>query len=548
MSTCRLIVPLLCVCVLGETHLQRALAQASTVDQIFPLGVQPGKTATIKANGKHDGQQISWWSNTSGLSFEAGEKPGEVKVTAAADARPGVVLIRAIDGGGASRPLPFVIGLVSEFAETEPNNKWAEATHFPEAVTAGMGAVANGVISKRGDVDHFAVRLEAGQTLVAALDANSVFDSPMDALLQVLAPTGYVLEQNHDDRGLDPLIAFTAPEAGQYTIRLMAYPSTPDTSIGLSGAPTYQYRLLLTTGPVISHRLPLARGAEKRSATWFGWNIPAGQEVISIGPATEADALPGIPSMAHFQRYPAEAGLTRVVTEGDEQAGQVIDALPCVASGTIQTPGENDEFRFQAPKGTSLRIRVLAREFDSYLDPVLQVVDAAGKVIKETDDENRKEWDVDTTLSAPEGVFGLKVFDRFDKAGVRFFYHVDVRPDAPDFTLSTTTPGKAFKPGEKAEIKVAITRRGTINPPILISAEGLPAGVTATPVKSESKGDTSKEVTFVIEAAADAMPVGVPIRIVGQVEGEPALTRKMTLPRYGVIEDFTEFWLTIAPK
>ncbi len=539
---------LLILAVSGQTDATLLFAQATTVDQVFPPGIQVGQTTVVKAGGKHDGQSITWRSNCAGLSFAAGEKPGEVKVTAAADAKPGVYLLQAVDSVGASRLLPFVVDRLSEFQEAEPNNKWTEATPFPEGTMIAAGATANGVLAKRGDVDHFAVRLEAGQTLIAALEANALLDSPMDALLQVLSPTGVVLEMNHDDRGLDPLIVFQATEAGTYFVRVMAYPSQPDASIGFSGGPTYQYRLLLTAGPVVSHRLPVARGAAARAGKLFGWNIPAGQEAITLAPANEPESDLGFPVLARLHRYPADVGLAKIVVEGEEPAATLLEALPLGYSGTISSAGEKDEFRVSAPKGATLRIRVLAREFDSYLDPVLQVVDAAGKVLKETDDENRNEWDIDTTVAVPEGPVTLRVFDRFDKGGARYFYHVDVRTDAADFALTTTTFTKALKPGETSEIKVAVTRRGTIAEPIVISAEGLPAGVSVAPVKSEAKGDSAKEVTVVFVVAADAVPAAGPIRIVGQVEGQAAFTRTMTLPRVGVFDALTEFWLTVAPK
>ena len=526
----------------------RVQAQATTVDQLFPLGVQVGTTATIKAGGKHEGQTISWWSNCPGLTFAAGEKPGQVKMTAAADAKPGLYVVRAIDAAGASKPLPFAVGLVPGFEEVEPNNKSGEATAIPEGLSIATGVVADGVLGRRGDVDHFAVSLEAGQTLIAAIDANQMFDAPMDSLLQILSPQGVVLEQNHDDRGLDPLMAFTATEAGIYRVRIMAYPSQPDTSIALAGGPAYVYRLLLSVGPVVSHRLPVARGAAARSGVLVGWNLPAGGETVTLPVAAEPEPVLPFPDVALFQRYPSDAALAAVLVEGDEAAKGIVEMLPASLSGTIVAAGEADEFRFAAAKGTSLRVKVQAREFDSALDPVVQFRDAAGKVLKETDDESRSERDIETTISAPDGPLSIRVFDRFDKGGPRYFYAIDARADVPDFTLSIDTHTRAIKPGEKAEIKVAVARRGAVKGPIVITAEGLPAGVTATPVKSEETGPSSKEVTLVVEATAEAQAIGVPIRIVGATEGEGAVTRTATLGRVGLIDTLGDYWLTVTGK
>ena len=46
--------------------------------------------------------------------------------------------------------------------------------------------------------------------IVAVMDANRTLGSPMDGLLQVVSPRGFVLAQNDDSNGLDPLEAALA--------------------------------------------------------------------------------------------------------------------------------------------------------------------------------------------------------------------------------------------------------------------------------------------------------------------------------------------------
>ena len=78
-------------------------------------------------------------------------------------------------------------------------------------------------------------------------------------MLQILGPNGFVLEQNEDDQGFDPQLAFTAPADGIYVLRTWAFPMTPDRSIRLFGSPACVYRFLerLCPGRVGSRSHPL---------------------------------------------------------------------------------------------------------------------------------------------------------------------------------------------------------------------------------------------------------------------------------------------------
>ena len=57
---------------------------------------------------------------------------------------------------------------------------------------------------------HIAVTLEAGQTLVASVEAYTLA-SPVDAVLRLVDARGVQVAFNHDDgRTLDPFLAWTA--------------------------------------------------------------------------------------------------------------------------------------------------------------------------------------------------------------------------------------------------------------------------------------------------------------------------------------------------
>ena len=99
-----------------------------------------------------------------------------------------------------------MIGSLPETNEIEPNDSIAQPQTMSEFAKPPRDAevVINGVLQERGDVDCFAVELKQGQTLVAAVEANEAFGSPLDGILQIVDPDGTTLAENHDSVGLDP--------------------------------------------------------------------------------------------------------------------------------------------------------------------------------------------------------------------------------------------------------------------------------------------------------------------------------------------------------
>ena len=256
-----------------------ASAKPPQVDAFFPAGGQRGQTVAITARGSFESWPVNAWVDDPQLRVAVGEKAGQLNVAIDADAAPGVRLVRLFNSDGASVWTPFVVGVIPERLEQEPNNDPSNAEKIDLPVTV------NGVLGSSGDVDVFAVRLRAGETLVASVEANRTLASPMDGLLQVLTSDGYVLQQENDSPQLDPQLAFTAPREATYLIRVLGYPATATSSIQLAGGDKFIYRLTLTTQGFLDFTLPLAvqRPVAESSAAlpppelrMFGWNIPDG--------------------------------------------------------------------------------------------------------------------------------------------------------------------------------------------------------------------------------------------------------------------------------
>ena len=91
---------------------------------------------------------------------------------------------------------------------------------------------------------------------------------------------------------------------------------------------------------------------------------------------------------------------------------------------------------------------------------------------------------------------------------------------------------------------MTIERREGFAEEIVIEAVGLPEGATAEAVTSGPKGDSSKSVKLVIQAAQKG--ASVPFSVTGKARDSGA-SRTATFPVAGTLRRLGEVWLTVLP-
>jgi Bacterial pre-peptidase C-terminal domain len=515
-------------------------AKPPTLTDLFPPGAARGQTAAVSASGTFDHWPVKGWITGPGVEIRAEKEKGKLSVTVAADAPSGLRWLRLYDEEGATALRPFVIGSLPEIVEVEPNDGPAS----PHRLDAGSTTV-NGRLSKAGDVDGFAVKLNRGQSLVASLDAARHFGSPMDAVLQVVSTDGFVLAQNDDDVGRDPRIIFEAPATGPYIVRLFAFPSTPDSSIRFAGGSAFVYQLILTTGGYLDYVFPLAVGRDgPQTVEAIGWNIPKDFQSLAIVESDASDLItvfhPTLAGTALVRRAPF---VTAVETEPNDLARPQMIASPVAVSGRIDQPGDQDTFRISLKKGDKRLFRVESRALGRPLDPVLRVLDAGGKILAESDDTGRNSRDLELSFTAPvDGKYRLMVRDLNGNGGPRFAYLLSVVEPQPDFALSLAADRFDVTPGKSTRITVAVQRMESFAEPIEIVAEGLPAGVAAKPVTSKA-GDASAK-TATLELSADRSACSGAFRIGGSRTKAPGPSHKASTVITGFDAKTTWLWAT----
>jgi len=527
----------------------QALAAAPTLTHVFPAGGRRGTKVTVTCSGAFDWKKVGVWSP--GVKTTVLKESGKVEIEIPKDLAADRVWLRLHTDEGASPVVPFLVGDLPEVMETEPNNRPSETKPLVIPV------VVNGVLAK-GEVDTFAVDLKKGQTLVAALDANTRLGSPMDAVLQVVSPAGAVAAENHDHLGLDPRLAHVARADGVHMVRVFAFPATPDSSISFAGSASYVYRLTLTTGPFATHAAPVAVPlGNPGDARPGGWNIPPGMvgSVVFPNLAGMVEHLPGeapaLPPGSRLARVAADgiAGIMEVAALPVPLVPQAPNGptnlpAPGAISGLLAARGAKNLHKLDMKKGQRLVVTVHARSLGFPTDPVVRWIDPAGKVVTEADDMGSNPDPTMSVTAAVDGIHTLQVADRFSHGSERHRYLLTVRPAVPEFDLSLATDNLVLPAGKAGELVVKLARKGQGSVgPVTIRVDGLPPGVKAPELVSEATGPTAATVT--LKLTGDGKAWSGPIRVLGKAKDIPDAAA-LVPARMGVALE--TIWLTVPGK
>jgi hypothetical protein len=145
----------------------------------------------------------------------------------------------AAPGALLSNALPLFYSGLPTLEEKEPNDTPAQATVVPvPGVISGQFLRSDS--SPNGDTDCYRFHASAGQRLLIDVQCLAV-GSQADATVALLDSNGKTLMENDDTYGRDPHLDFTAPQAGDFLLRVRE-------STGRS-APELVYRLLVLPPP-----------------------------------------------------------------------------------------------------------------------------------------------------------------------------------------------------------------------------------------------------------------------------------------------------------
>ncbi len=347
---------------------------------VWPRGFQRGVATRVKLTGKN-------LLGATGVEFNSPKLQGKVlpseveradeltiEIVPAADLPRGAFQLAIVTEGGKSGALSIEVDDLPQLVENEPNHSAKSATLI--SLPAGVW----GTLAARGDVDHLAFDAKAGQTIVCELSSRRL-GSALNGVLTLLDPAHEVVAGNNDFDGQeDPLVAYTIPADGRYTIRI--------NDLALTGSDKHFYRLSIGELPLVTACYPLSVPANGTPANGeaevelVGFNLPPDRHVkIPAGPPGERP-VPVDTNRFRLSRplhVLASAGAELVEAEPNDTAETATPiAAPGSVNGRLATAGDVDLFRFEAKAGQTWIIETEGERRGSPIDTRLDVLDAKG--------------------------------------------------------------------------------------------------------------------------------------------------------------------------
>lgn len=531
-----------------------AQLQIPRLNNIYPCGGKQGATIDcLLAGGDLNDATGLYFSHPGITAQPAGA--GKVKVAIANDVPVGPYDVRVITPLGLSNFRAFVVGDLPEDQDKEVKSETAPTPRF------NLPIVINGRMDGGTDVDQFAFPAKKGQRVIINCWAWRL-DSQLDGTLQLYDPNGKELAYSGDYYGRDPFIDFTAPEDGEYTVKIWDFV--------YSGGSDFFYRLHISSLPHIDAVVPAAlKPGTKNTVTIYGRNLPdgkpSGSEILGRplemitrvidAPADVEHALDlrtgeairpnqsSLDGMAYrlttpegssnpiFLAFTDNPILVETEPNNDRAAAQQLP-LPCDLTGSFAPTGDKDCYTFLAKKGEKLFIEIFGERQSGLIDPLVTGFDAKDKRIFTGDNGfgrnigqiryTTNTRDVRWEFTPPaDGEYLVQVRDQYyqQRGSLRFTYRLSIHRPQPDFRL-VVVPNHDTRPdatvvgrGGRHWMDVLAFRNDGFDDPIQVQATNLPPGVTCDPVVI-GPGRTSAPLVFL--AAKDA-PLGhAEIRVTGK--------------------------------
>jgi len=287
---------------------------------VYPLGGQPGEQVSLRFIGDAAGNFTQ-------------------RVTLPPSPDNGYVIMPMYDGQVAPSGHRFrVNNLVNYFEADSTTNNSMDAV--AEAESYELPLAFNGIIEAAGDQDFFKLRLKKDQQVTLQCYASSM-GSPLDSIVNVWrADNRQHLQGNDDQGGPDSTVTFTAPEDGEYFVRVRDH--------RMRGGPEFVYRIEATV-PVSSLSTYIHTYNNNAPQERQAIAIPQGNRYAALVRVRRENAgddlspvIEGQPAGVTFDGYaPAGRDMMPVVFEANAEAP--LDAVLVDLQAVGPPRGESEE-------------------------------------------------------------------------------------------------------------------------------------------------------------------------------------------------------------
>ena len=396
--------------------------------------------------------------------------------------------------------------VVNESTAENGSTATAQKVAFPVAIC--------GMCGNPEDVDYYQFTGKAGQVVTINIYAQRVTKAVhsmqsggsgasvmylMDSILTLRRSNGQILADNDNFVGGDSFLTCKLPADGNYFLEVR------DTRF--IGNPKYVYCVEIANRPFAHAVFPMAIQQGKTTAAAIVGHNLSGLEETTLRAA--ADESPGwkrisiTTPLGQTNTVPVlvSAHPQLVATGNHSLAAAMNVSLPVGVNGRLAKPDEVHYYSFEAKKNRYYLLEIESDRRDLPLDSVIHVFDSTGKQVNRGDDGY---YTKDATLhfKAPsDGKFFVSVSDLHNRGGARYIYHLRIEPSGPDFEIHGKYYYAQLAPGTRMIWFARLSRQNGFAGPVEMQVEGLPPGVSFTPVTIPAG---LNQCAVILSAKADA--------------------------------------------
>ena len=475
-----------------------ATAQDPVILRIEAVNLRPGQHATVTVHGSSMAGAMALWTPLGTLRPRAGYDPAVDILVALegdipAEAVPGIYPARLVTNHGSSEAAFVVVDDLPSVAVTAEadDRRTGQLVSLPCCLPGQL----NPVVSK-----FFRLALTSGQTVSAEILARRL-GSDLDPVLRVTGPDGVEVAYRDDLSGAegDTQLQFSAAVDGEYRIEVR--------DVRYSGGPRHFFHLRLGRMPLITSTSPrIARAGQPVSLIGTTGNV------VGEAAALSTDAISGALLPVTFRAADADASAFASVmltsdamqseTEPNNARAEATLVTPetQMLTGVLQQTGDSDWFRVTASEATPLLLIARTREVGSPADVMLELFNADGGKIVESDDSGARDADLAASLPGA-GEFYLRVSDIAGRGGSEWTYALDVFRGRKAVRVTAPADRINVPRGGSASMLLTI-RRIQYDGPLKVEAVGLPATIQMAPFWLNAKQLTVPVVLTASDPAA----------------------------------------------
>jgi hypothetical protein len=460
--------------------------------------------------------------------------------------------LRLLTGAGLTNPISFHIGQLTEYSETEPNNKAPD-----RGFNGPVPVVFNGQILP-GDVDRFQFEAVEGTGLVVATSARTLIPHLADAVpgwfqatLALYDPNGNEVAYVDDYRfNPDPILYYEIRESGPYVLEIK--------DAIYRGREDFVYRLTVGEMPFVTSVFPLGGPAGERTTIELeGWNLPVDKlTLVTTGKkqGTHPIFVRKDGQVTNFVPFSLSDLPDRSETEPNNDCDTAHEIkVPVIVNGRGEDSGDWDVFRFEGRAGDEIVAEVKARRLESPLDSVLVLTDSNGLQIAVNDDFEDKGLGLlthhaDSRLGVTlpsDGVYYLRLGDTQNNGGRAFGYRLRISPLQPDFELRVVPSSINARAGATVPITVYALRRDGFSGDISLRLVDPPRGFILSGAWVPA-GRDSIQLTLTVPPAQFPAPLSLNMEGIAEIAGKKI--RRPAIPAEDMMQAFIYRHLVPADK